>query len=119
MGPTPYSSVTVVPEAATAVVSFFFAWRSWASMRRKSSRNSAASSRRAACTAPAGLMSSSRRPAWAALILFETPPGEQLAQHGVQPAHYLGAGPAQIPVPLGPRLQHRRVIIRLDFAPGR
>jgi len=37
--------------------------------------------------------------------------GDQVTQHGVQPAHDLGAGPAQVPVPLGPDLQHRRVII--------
>ena len=41
--------------------------------------------------------------------------GLPLAQHGVQPAGHLSAGPAQILVPLGPDLQHRRVIIRRDF----
>ena len=30
--------------------------------------------------------------------------GDQLAQHGVQPAGDRGAGPAQVPVPLGPDL---------------
>jgi len=37
--------------------------------------------------------------------------GDQLAQHGVQPADDLGAGPAQVPVALGPDLQYRGVII--------
>ena len=37
--------------------------------------------------------------------------GDQLAQHRVQPADDLGAGPAQVTVALGPDLQHRRVII--------
>ena len=36
---------------------------------------------------------------------------DQLTQHRMQPAGHLGPGPAQIPVPLGPYLQHRRVII--------
>jgi hypothetical protein len=43
-GPTPNRLVNVVPEARTAVVSFFLASLIWASMRRRSSRNSAASS---------------------------------------------------------------------------
>ena len=42
--------------------------------------------------------------------------GDQLAQHGVQPADDLGAAAAQVPVPLGPDLQHRRVIIGPDLA---
>jgi hypothetical protein len=41
--------------------------------------------------------------------------GDQVTQHGAQPAHDLGAGPAQIPVALGPDLQHRRVIIEPHF----
>jgi hypothetical protein len=57
-GPTPKTSVRVVPEAATAVVSFFFASPIWASIRRRSARNSAASSQRAASTTPAGVNSS-------------------------------------------------------------
>jgi hypothetical protein len=39
------------------------------------------------------------------------PAGDQLAQHRVQPADHLVTGPAQVPVPLGPHRQHRRVII--------
>jgi hypothetical protein len=41
---------------------------------------------------------------------------DQLAQHGVQPADELGAGPAEVTVTLGPHLQHRRVIIRPDLS---
>ena len=37
--------------------------------------------------------------------------GHQLAQHLVQPAGHLGAHPAQVPVTLGPDLEHRGVII--------
>ena len=39
----------------------------------------------------------------------------QLAQHGMQPADDLGTAAAQVPVPLGPDLQHRRVIIGPDL----
>jgi hypothetical protein len=45
--------------------------------------------------------------------------GHQLAQHGVQPAGDLGPGAAQVPVALGPYLQHRRVIVGPDLPPGR
>jgi hypothetical protein len=37
--------------------------------------------------------------------------GDQVAEHRVQPAHDLVAGPAQVAVPLGPDLQHGRVVI--------
>jgi hypothetical protein len=53
-GPTPKTSVTVLPEARTATASFFLVSRSWTSMRRMSAVNSAASSRRACRTAPPG-----------------------------------------------------------------
>ena len=43
------------------------------------------------------------------------PAGDQLAQHRMQPADHLGAGPAQVTVPFGPDLQHRRVIIGPDL----
>jgi hypothetical protein len=62
-GPTPNTSVSVVPEAFTAAASFFFTWPSWASMRRRSSRKSAASSQRATMTAADGTASCSRRAA--------------------------------------------------------
>ena len=41
--------------------------------------------------------------------------GDQLAQHRVQPADYLGAGAAQVAITLGPDLQYRCVIIGLDL----
>jgi len=44
--------------------------------------------------------------------------GDQLTQHGMQPARDLGAGAAQIPVAPGPYLQHCRVIIGRDFPAG-
>jgi hypothetical protein len=62
-GPTPNTSVSVVPEAFTAAASFFFTWLSWASMRRRSSRKSRASSQRASVTAPDGTASSRSRAA--------------------------------------------------------
>ena len=40
--------------------------------------------------------------------------GDQLAQHRMQSAGDLGAAAAQVPVALGPDLQHRRVIIGPD-----
>jgi hypothetical protein len=50
--------------------------------------------------------------------LFGDAAGDQLAQHGVQPAGDLGAGAAQVPVALGPHLQHRRMIIGMHLAAG-
>ena len=41
--------------------------------------------------------------------------GDQLAQHRVKPAHHLSPCPAQVPVPLGPHLQHHGMVI----GPGR
>jgi hypothetical protein len=38
--------------------------------------------------------------------------GDQVAQYRVQAAHDLVAGPAQVAVPLGPDLQHRRGYVR-------
>jgi hypothetical protein len=32
--------------------------------------------------------------------------------HGVQPAHHLGPGAAEVPAAFGPYLQYRRVVIR-------
>ena len=45
--------------------------------------------------------------------------GDQAAQHRVQAAGDLVPGPAQVPVPLGPHRQHRRVVLWLDLAAGR
>jgi hypothetical protein len=42
--------------------------------------------------------------------------GDQFAQHGMQAAHDLGAGAAQVAVTLGPHLEDRRVIIGGDLA---
>ncbi len=43
---------------------------------------------------------------------------QQLAQHGVEPAGDLVAGPRQVPVPLGPHLQNRGVIAGCHLPPG-
>ena len=74
-GPTPDTSVTVVPEAWTAAASRRLVSRRRASRRRRPARNSPASSRRAAWTAPAGWICSRRRAAAAARICLLTPPG--------------------------------------------
>ncbi len=42
----------------------------------------------------------------------------QLAQHRMQAAGDLVAGPGQVPVPLGPHLQHRGVILGPHLPPG-
>jgi hypothetical protein len=52
-GPTPNTSVSVVPDTLTAAASFFFVWLIWVSMRRRSSRKSLASSQPAISTTPA------------------------------------------------------------------
>ena len=71
---------------------------------------SAASSQRAAATVSGAVIAARSRAAWPAVIALATPPGTR-PQHSVQPAHDLVAGPAQVPVPLGPHFQHRRVVI--------
>ena len=58
-GPTPNRPVRLVPDARTAVSSFFLVSRSWASVRRRSSMRAAASSQRAAATASGGVIDSS------------------------------------------------------------
>ena len=116
-GPTPKTSVRVVPEARTAAASFFFVSRSWAPVRRRSARYSAASSRRAcrrhrtAWPAPGCGPLRQRGPAC-------RPRRGIRPQHGVQPAHDLVAGPAQVPVPPGLRLQHRGVVLGPDLGGG-
>jgi hypothetical protein len=50
--------------------------------------------------------------------LLRVTAGDQVAQHRVQPAGNLVASPAQVTVPLGPHLQHRRVVIGAHLAPG-
>jgi hypothetical protein len=42
----------------------------------------------------------------------------QLAQHGVEPASDLVAGPGQVTVPLGPHFKHRGVVFGGHFPPG-
>jgi hypothetical protein len=58
-GPTPKTSVTVVPAAWTAAVTFFLASRIRMSICRKSSAKSPASSQRAAATASDGAIAPS------------------------------------------------------------
>ena len=76
-GPMPKMPVTVVPEALTAMASFFLDSRIWASRRRMSSRSSAASSQRACPAAPDGWAELRMRAAWAAVISSGTPPGTE------------------------------------------
>ena len=70
-----------------------------------SATNSAASSQRAWAAAPGGLTWPRTRAACAADLPANTAV-HQIAQHRVQPAGGLVAGPGQIPVPPGPYLQH-------------
>jgi len=84
-------------------------------MPRRSSRKAAASSQRAASTAP-------RWPDWAQEPgggscgdRLGDAAGDQLAEHGVQPAGGLVAQTGQVAVALGRYLQHRRVIIGPDL----
>ena len=83
---------------------------------------SAASSQRAAATASAGVTEARIRSAPGALRRLETPPGIS-PQHRVQPAGRLGAQAPGIAVPLGPDLQHRRMVVgphlRAGCAQGR
>src|SRR5580693_4942711 len=109
-GPTPNSPVRLVPAARTAAAAFVRVSRIRVPAPRGSSVSSAASSQRAASTAPAGVTEARTRAAWPAVISPGTPPGTS-PQHLVQPAGHLGAGPAQVPVALGPDLEHRGVII--------
>src|SRR5215471_10571020 len=109
-GPTPNSPVRLVPAARTAAAAFLRVSRIRASTPRKSSVSSAASSQRAASAAPVGVTDARTCPAWPAVISPGTPPGSS-PQHLVQPAGRLGAGPAQVPVALGPDLEHRVVVI--------
>jgi hypothetical protein len=44
--------------------------------------------------------------------------GDQVAEHGVQPAGDLVTQPGQVPVTLGPHLQHRRVVLGGHLAAG-
>ena len=43
--------------------------------------------------------------------LLRVTAGDQVAEHGVQPAGDLVTQPGQVPVPLGPHLQHRPVVL--------
>src|SRR6266702_2046605 len=74
-GPTPKTSVTVVPDALTATASLILVSRIWVSMRRRPPGNSAASSQRAMATACDGLIRSRTLAAWAAVMSLEMPPG--------------------------------------------
>ena len=119
-GPTPKISVRLVPEALTAAASFFLVSRSWASRRRMSARNSAGQlAARLRRPRPDGVTCSRMRAAWPAVISLRDAAGDQVAQHRMQPAGDLVAGPGQVPVPLGPHLQHRGVILGAHLAPGR
>jgi hypothetical protein len=117
-GPAPKTWVRVVPETLTAAASFLRVSRSWASRRRRSARKSAASSARAWATAPDGAACSRILAARGCRDLLRKAAGDQVAEHGVPPAGNLVAGPAQVPVPLSPHLQHRRVVIGGHRAAG-
>ena len=116
-GPTPNTSVRLVPDAVTAAASFLLTSRSWASgggcqpAARRRARSAPGS------TAPRGRIWLEDPGGLACGDLVRDPAGNQLAQHRVEPADDLVAGPGQITVALGPHLQHAGVAIG-DRPPG-
>src|SRR5664280_235640 len=80
IGPTPESSVSVVPDAWTAVLIRLCDSFNWTSSRRTSSRSSSARSYRVCSTAVFGLKSPSSRTASEALSSLAIPPGDRLAR---------------------------------------
>jgi hypothetical protein len=50
--------------------------------------------------------------------LLRVAAGDQIAEHGVQPAGDLIAEPGRVAVPFGPHLQHRRVVLGGHLAAG-
>src|ERR1019366_3930421 len=119
-GPTPKISVRVVPLARPAVASFFFVPRIWVPGWRRSARNSAASSQRAVSTAPDGVIGLQDTGHRNCGDLPGDAAGDQIAEHGAEPAGDLIPGAPRVTVAPGPDLQHRRVIISGDRprAPG-
>ena len=106
-GPTPNSPVRPVPAARTAAAAFFLVWRIAAQVLGELGGELPAGSRDGVgrhdrCQDVRGLTRSD--------LLGDTA-GDQLAQHLVQPAGHLGAGPAQVLVALGPDLEYRGVIV--------
>ncbi len=86
-GPTPKTWVRVVPETLTAAASFLRVSRSWASRRRMSSRNSAASSLGAGQFDGTGRGDLPEDPGGLSRgDLLRVAAGDQIAEHGVQPA---------------------------------
>ena len=102
--------VRLVPEARTAAASFLLVSRSWASgggCRRGTRRRAAASpgnrARWGDALEDAGGLARGQSPS--------SDRRDQVAQHRVQQAGGLVAGPRQVPVPLSPDLQHRGVVL--------
>jgi len=100
------------------VASFFFASRSWASMRRRPCRELGGELVAGGLDGAGGngpLEDAGRQGRADALA---DAAGDQVAQHGARAADDLVAGPAQVPVPLRPYLQDRRVVIGPDLRGG-
>src|SRR5262245_391258 len=111
MGPTPKTSVSVVPEARTATVSLFLTSRICAPMRRRSAGELGGELAAGRLHRPGRRDALQELPGLSCADPLPDTTGDQLAPRGVEPAGHLGPGAAQIPVPLGPHPQHRRVII--------
>ena len=77
-GPAPKMPVRLVPDALTAMASFFLDSRIWASRRRMSSKSPSASPP----GGPDGLADWRMRAAWAAVISSGTPPGRPAGPFG-------------------------------------
>src|SRR5829696_599700 len=115
MGPTPYTSVTVVCAAATATTMRLGNAASSASTRRTSPRSSRAISRRATPTASTGWRRRSSLEARCA-ERFRDSALHEGTQHRVQPAHALGAPGGHVVVALGEHPQHDAVVLAADRA---
>ncbi len=118
-GPTPKMPVRLVPEARTAAASFLLGLAQLgveaAQVGEELGGELAAGQRNSAgrgdLLEDAGGLGCGD--------LLRVTAGDQVAEHRVQPAGDLVAGPGQVPVPLGPDLQHRGVVLGGHRAPGR
>src|SRR5712691_1589344 len=119
-GPTPKTSVRLVPDALTAAVIFLRVSRSWMPGRRRSARCSPARPCQAAAMASAGSCGCEDRGGAGGGDVLAGAARDDLAQRCVQPAGGLAAEPGQLAVPPGPDPQGKSVIVGADLlADGR
>jgi hypothetical protein len=109
-GPTPKISVTVVPDELTAAASFFDLAPLGVQVADVGQQLGGELPARLGGRARWPDLAEDRRCA-ACGDLIRDPAGHQVAQHRVQPAGDLVAGPGKITMPLRPDLQHRGVTV--------